>query len=504
MKRILTLLILSVSPLFLIGNEEPSPIVVNFPTVSMHELVKFASKVAGVNFIGDPKNLDFEVSFLSGKPLAPDQMMAILIQMLEEHGLDVKRQNDCIFISKKNISIIPEIKPLIHPPITERAEGKFHVIKLQYHQGSEILEALKQISNDFVSTNSGNDEMVSSISSMQWIKSTNSLFFSGNSSSIEKICKLVDSLDTALKQVLIEVLVIETSLRNSLDFGLEWSFSSKYKDYGGIGSGNFSGSDFSNSVNHLGIGESGGGILQSPILRGFDLGIIGDIIFHKGRSFVSLGSLISALQIDGESSIVLNQKLISQDNKNSRIFVGDNVPFAGAMVQTIGNGQQTTANVEYRDIGVSLNITPLLGEGDVITLEITEEITEAIDHLIHKSNQLSGIKTSKTNMSTSAHVPDGHFLILSGMTKTVKAKATSGPPCLGGVPLLGALLNKKEKNEEKSNLLIFVRPHIIRSSDEYRQISKDLDTTPPEMNLLATEKPQAAPDPTPTSTTVES
>ncbi len=486
MIRIVTLLFIWLSPLFLNGNEEPSPIIVNFPTVSMHELVKFASKVAGVNFIGDPKLLEFEVSFLSGKPLVPDQMLAILIQMLEEHGLDVKRQNDCLFISKKNASIISEVKPLPHLPLVDRAEGKFHVIKLQYHQGSEILEALKQISNDFVSTNSGNDEMVSSINSMQWIKSTNSLFFSGSLSSIEKICKLVDSLDTALKQVLIEVLVIETSLRNSLDFGLEWSFSSKYKNFGGIGAGNFSGSDFSNSVNHLGIGENNGGILQSPILRGFDLGIIGDVIFHKGMSFVSLGSLISALQIDGESSIVLNQKLISQDNKNSRIFVGDNVPFAGAMVQTIGSGQQTTANVEYRDIGVSLNITPLLGESDVITLEISEEITEAVDHLMHKSNQLTGIKTSKTNMSTSAHVPDGHFLILSGMTKTVKARATSGPPCLGGIPLLGALLNKKEKNEEKSNLLIFVRPHIIRSADEYRQISKDLETPPSETNLLAT------------------
>ncbi len=481
MKQKIVLFLILVQMTFLFGDEEKE-IIVNFPTVSMHELVKFASKVAGVNFIGDPKLLDFEVSFLSGKPLGSEQMLLILIQMLEENGLEVKRQNDCLIISKKAATSITDQKPTEQPiipiqlPVKERSEGRFQIIKLQYHQGSEILEALKQISNDLIETNSGTDEMVSAISSMQWIKSTNSLFFSGSAYAIEKVCKLVDSLDTALKQVLIEVLVVETSLKNSLDFGLEWSFSSKYKDSLGLGAGNFKGSDFSQSVNHLGIGDKDAGLLQSPILRGFDLGIIGDIIFHKGRSFVSLGSLISALQIDGESSIVLNQKLISQENKSSRIFVGDNIPFAGSMVQTIGNGQQTTANVEYRDIGVSLNITPLLGEGDIITLEISEEITEAMDHLIHKSNQLSGIKTSKTNMSTSAHVPDGHFLILSGMTKTIKARATSGPPCLGGLPLIGHLFNKKEKNEEKSNLLIFVRPHIIRSTDEYKQISSDLQT----------------------------
>ncbi len=431
---------------FSFAKDTEETICVNFPAISMNELVKFTSKVAGLNFICDPKILDFEVSFLSGKALPPNELLKIIIQMLEANGLTVKKENNCLFISQAASF-----------PLKEKGEGKFHVIKLQYHQGSEILEALKQISGDFISTNSGSDDMVSSISSMQWIKSTNSLFFSGSSTSIEKITKLVESLDTALKQVLIEVLVIETSLKNSLDFGLNWSLSSKFKD-----------------MPQIDVGNPTTGLFPFPTLKGFDLSIIGDIIFHKGKSFVSLASLISALQVEGDSSIVLNQKLITQENKNSRIFVGDNIPFAAAMVQTVGNGQQTTSNVEYRDIGVSLNITPLLGEGDVITLDISEEITEATDHLIHKSNQLTGIKTSKTNMSTSAHVPDGHFLILSGMTKTVKGKTTTGPPCLGGLPLLGQLLNKREKNEEKSNLLIFVRPHIIRTSDEYKQISHEL------------------------------
>lgn len=429
--------------IFVFGNEEKEAILVNFPNVSMHELIKFGSRVAGVNFIGDPRLLEFDVSFLSGKPLPPDQILSVLIQMLEEHDLDVKRQNNCLFITKK--LSFTEVKPLEVTPLPEKVDGKFQVVKLQYHQGSEILEALKQIS-------SGDNEITSSIASMQWIRSTNSLFFSGNPSAIHKICSLIESLDTQLKQVLIEVLVIETSLRNSLDFGLEWSFNSKYKD-------------------QLSVDAN---LSALPLLKGFDLGIIGDLIFHKGKSFVSLSSLISALQMEGDASIVLNQKLLAQENKSSRIFVGDNIPFAGAVVQTIGNSQQTTANVEYRDVGVTLNITPLLGDGDIITLEISEEITEALDHLIHKSNQLSGIKTSKTNMATSAHVPDGHFLILSGMTKTMKTSNTSGPPCLGGVPMLSQLLNKKEKNDEKSNLLIFVKPHIIRSANEYAAITSNM------------------------------
>src|SRR6185295_19921273 len=121
---------------------------------------------------------------------------------------------------------------------------------------------------------------------------------------------------------------------------------------------------------------------------------IGDLIFHKGKSFVSLASLVSALQADGEASIVLNQKIITQDNKNSKIFVGDNIPFTGSVVTTVGASQQSTANVEYRDIGVNLSITPKLGEGDVITLDLNEEITEALPSGAGvSSSHVSGIQT---------------------------------------------------------------------------------------------------------------
>ena len=123
------------------------------------------------------------------------------------------------------------------------------------------------------------------------------------------------------------------------------------------------------------------------------MGVIGDLIFHKGRSFVSLASLVSALQADGEASIVLNQKIITQDNKNSKIFVGDNIPFTGSVVTTVGASQQSTANVEYRDIGVNLSITPRLGDDDVITLDLNEEITEA--HPADNHQPSAGIKTTR-------------------------------------------------------------------------------------------------------------
>jgi type III secretion protein C len=202
--------------------------------------------------------------------------------------------------------------------------------------------------------------------------------------------------------------------------------------------------------------------------------VIGDIIMHKGHSFLSLASLVSALQVDGDSSIVLNQKIITQDNKNSKIFVGDNIPFTGSVVQTIGQSQQTTSNIEYRDIGVSLSITPRLGEGEVITLELNEEITEVVpDMMSVSSNQVNGIRTTKTNMLTHVHVPDKHFLVLSGMIRNTKMQHKSGIPCLGGLPVIGAAFSRNQRSDEKRNVIIFVRPHIIHSMEDFKKITQN-------------------------------
>jgi type III secretion protein C len=473
----------------------PDGCTVNFPHVSMYELVKFISKLAEVNFMGEKTLLDFDVSFVSGCASKPKEILGALIKLLDQNGLSVDREGDCFIINKKtsengessfDTDGKSDSSKSSFMPKRMRQNGKFFVYKLQYHQGSEIVEALKQLSPDTLSTFAGNDELSSAVNSMHWVQSTNSLFFTGSEKAIEKVCDLIKNLDTPLKQVFIEVLVIETNISNSLDFGLQWSASSKYKNRLGLGTGSFHPTEttplFGNTMQSIGTEKSPSGLSQFPIMKGFELGIIGDTIFHKGQSFLSLGSLLSALQMDGECTIVLNQKIITQENKNSTIFVGDTVPFAGSVVETVGSGQQTTSNIEYKDIGVSLNITPLLGDSDIITLDIREEITEALDQAVHKSSQLSGIKTSKTNMATSVHVPNGHFLILSGMTRNIKAKEKSGIPCLGGIPFIGNLFNKKDNRMEKSNILIFVKPHIISSPEAYIDFSDSFSHTALESN----------------------
>lgn len=476
---------------------------INFHDVPVVEFIQFVSRISDVNFIFNHRDLQFNITLSSGKPASPDQVVRALVQILRAHGLSIAQEDGYLVIHKggeefaplrgydKAHEALPSVMPgdglmaSMHPldafsaPLVDH-KPQFLVYKLQYHDGNEIEEAVRRIAADLATKPMTPPRYLNVLKSVQWIKATNSLVCSGDEESLASVKQLLQSLDAPLRQVFIEVLVVETDTRNTSDFGLQWAAGGRYKDGLGFGTGNFPPSQHQNpgpfalSFQNINSSNPPIGPSQIPLGNGFDMGVIGDILFHKGKSFLSLASLVSALQADGDSSIVLNQKIITQDNKNSTIFVGDNIPFTGSIVQTTGVSQQTTANVEYRDIGVNLSITPKLGEGDIITLDLSEEITEAIPTGSNgvSSSQVTGIQTTKTNMMTHVHVPDKHFLVLSGMIRNAKSNHKAGIPCLGGLPLIGAAFSKTTKHDEKRNVIIFVRPHIIKSVDDYRHITQ--------------------------------
>jgi type III secretion protein C len=466
---------------------------INFNDVPVVEFIQFVSKISDANFIFNHKDLQFNITLASGKPVTSDHVVKALVQILRAHGLSIAHEDGYLVIHKgvmeeyaaaqenaplRTYDKASEPLPVDHPeervaalPVLQQSNPKFLVYKLQYHEGNEMEDTIKRIAADLSGKPETSSSYLAVLKSVQWIKATNSLVCSGEPDSLQAVKQLIQSLDTQLKQVFIEVLVVETDAQKSLDFGLQWAAGGKYKDSVGMGAGAFPAGKQSNfpltfqSINGTNT-PTGPNI---PMGGAFDMGVIGDLIFHKGKSFLSIGALVSALQADGDASIVLNQKIITQDNKNSKIFVGDNIPFTGSVVTTMGTGQQTTANVEYRDIGVNLSITPRLGEDDVITLDLNEEITEA-----HPSdgNSSAGIKTTKTNMMTHVHVPDKHFLVLSGMARNTRSHHKAGLPCLGGLPFIGAAFSKTQNIDSKRNIIIFVRPHIIRSMDDYRKLTQ--------------------------------
>lgn len=386
-------------------------------------------------------------------------------------------------------------KATTQPSISTIDSANFLIYKLQYHKGSEIQSALKEIAVSLNKTSSSaNKSLIDAIDSLQWIQVTNSLLGTGDPDILNKLKELIESVDVPLRQVFIEVLVIETTLTNSQNFGLQWGSQLQYLNKTIGAGGNF---PFANGVpSSLGnqadavtvpispqIANTTASATPSqsptsanavPFNTGFDLGVIGDIIMHKGKSFISLGALVNALQVDVQTTVVMNPKIITQDGHTSNIFVGSNIPFTGSFVSNTGqNSTVQTSNIEYRDVGVNLTITPTMGTNNVITLDISQDISEVIPTTTQPNTTVSGITTAHTSMATRVHVPDNHFLVLSGMIQDTKNHFRSGIPCLGGLPVVGVLFSESDRADNKTNVIIFLRPIIINSFEDYDKLTEE-------------------------------
>lgn len=384
-----------------------------------------------------------------------------------------------------NVADKQRITTPLEPTIQAIDNTSFLVYKLQFHKGDEIQNALRQIAKDLMLTNAPiNSGLLNSINSIQWLEVTNSLLCSGDQETLTRLRELIKNLDIPLKQVFIEMLVIETTLTNALQFGLEWGANYKYRNKFGAASYNSqpitTGSSPSTWLQNLSGFQpptEPNPVGKIPVSSGFDLGVIGEVIKHNGQTFLTLGSLLSALQTDDESSIIMTPKILTQDGRTSTIFDGRNIPFVGSFVQNAGSNTVNTSNIEYRDVGLNLTVTPVLGNSDIVTLDINLDRTQTVGDVTGTINftttSATGITTSKTTMRTTVHVPDNNFLILSGMVNNSNTKSKAGIPCLGGLPLIGAAFSKNNDTIVNSNIVIFIRPHIINSVDEIRNITRN-------------------------------
>ncbi len=361
----------------------------------------------------------------------------------------------------------------------------FLIYKLQYHSGVEIQSSLQLIGQELsrIKGDQLNHDLVESIQALQWVEVTNSLITTGKPATLAKLRELIKSIDIPLTQVFVEVLVIETNLSNSLNFGLRWGSQGNYRDKFAYGVGAYPQStqtftdelaSFNKNLSSISATTTPTGTMFDPA-SGFSLGVIGDIILHKGKSYFALGSLIDAIQGDSNSTVALNQKVITQDNKNSTLFVGQNVPYTGSIITSTSNTITSSSNLEYRDVGVSLSITPQVSGDNLITLNINEEISEVIsrdDESSTSSDSLVGITTNKTTTQTQVTLPDRSFLVLSGQINNSKSTLSTGIPCLGGLPVVGAAFQQNDTLKNNTCILIFVRPHIVKSFEEYKKITK--------------------------------
>jgi type III secretion protein C len=383
-------------------------------------------------------------------------------------------------------------------PPTSLSNNAMFMYKLKYHPGKDIADSLHMIGSNLQTAGSVNTDLANAAYSAQFLEINNSIVITGTQDAVSKVVELMDQLDQPPKQVYLEVLVIDTTLTNSLDFGVQWIGLGNEQNKLAYASGLLSdrvggGADLQGNITPPIVAPGARNVaangtpplvpnpgrdisLPTPAnLRGFtDLvsateafgfGIIGNIISHKGQSFLTLGALVSALEEEGSTKLVLNPRIMAQDTQPADIFVGKNIPYqtTSSIIQQTGS---VTQNIQYEDVGVHLRITPTIAPNNIVSLDIDQTIAEDISVV----GSLTPT-TTKTLTTTRLHVPDGCFLVMSGHIRDNNITVHSGVPCLGCLPLIGPVFSRTVDQREKRNLIMFVRPKVVTN------IQEELDLT---------------------------
>lgn len=354
---------------------------------------------------------------------------------------------------------------------------RFYIHKLHYRKGEQIVDALNRIGTSLEGAGASNADLISSIQSVQWLEGSNSLVFTGTVSSIAKVKELIEEIDIPLRQVFIEMLILDTSLDDSLQYGV--NFASRFRGTNTAGGQSFlTGATTLTTAIESAIPNAvtNSNIDPNSLFRstGYHLGIIGRSISHCGLTFDTIGALVTAVHDKNKVEVLLNPKLLVEDNATAEIFVGINTAF---QTQSIANDQGSiiTSNFEFRDVGTRMKITPLISNNDVITLDIEEEVSSVSSQTSTSGSlntQNPGPTTNLSRTTTKVHVPNKYFLVMSGMIQDRQERRRQQVPCLGGAPLIGALFSDKDLAEQKRNLMIFIRPQIIDTDEDVDNITR--------------------------------
>lgn len=389
-------------------------------------------------------------------------------------------------------------------PFGAEQKSQFYIYKLLYRRGETIQTTLQAIAESVNTAGPGNEPFLNTLLSVQWLETSNSLIFTGFEEDLLKMRTLMKEVDTPLRQVFIEMLILETSMDDSLEYGVTWGsrfgggnwaggqgFSTDLSPVAnalnqtgnpnGIGGGAAANGLFNataptalSTANSLGTGLGLSSVL--PATSGLNMGVIGQSIINTslGVQFNSIGALLHALRTKVNTDVILSPKIITEDNVPAEIFVGENIAFKTQSLASGDLNNTITNNFEYRDVGTRLRVTPSIGNNNIIALEIAQEISRIIPSTIPttNANNAPGPSTSKSTTTTRVHLPDGYFLIISGMMKDESDRFTTQIPCLGAIPILGGAFKDKIYNDTKRNQMIFLRPKIIDTEEEIQSLTK--------------------------------
>jgi len=381
------------------------------------------------------------------------------------NGIPVARLNAILIFGDagKKEAMKQTIKLLDVPP--PDSSGKINVYFLQYADAEDIQKTLQDIIKA-APANAAGQIIISAH------KPTNSLVIVASPSDYQNIAKVIKDLDRKQRQVFVESMVVEASVNKLTALGLKWreAIQINGKDTFVTGFGQINSTDMLSLIQGL-SGFTAGGMgrfLTVPITQTAADGTLST----SNITMPGFSALLSLDDFKDAVDILSTPQILTADNKESEIVVGENVPLISQQQTNPTLPLSVFNSIERKDVGITLRITPHITEGNVVRLEVYEEMT-AVEQAPANIVTSVGPSLTKRSAKTSISLKDGQTVVIGGLMQEHKEKTIDRVPFLSSIPVIGKLFQYHTESIQKTNLLIFLTPHIISDDKDADEITSN-------------------------------
>lgn len=335
--------------------------------------------------------------------------------------------------------------------------GNTHVIYLRYANAKDLISVLGGIGSSLETEQSRTrGRGAGSEIEIQADEAANALVITAPPDVMKSLRSVIQQLDIRRAQVLVEGIIAEVSMEKAAELGVQFRVGAGVEgDAGGLAITNF---------NKAGTGLSQISTSENPLGAvgdGLALGYIDGTLSVLGNEILDIRALLKALRSDASTNVLSTPSLMTLDNEEAEIVVGQNVPFVtGSFTSTVDSATNPFQTIQRQDIGITLRVRPQINEGDAVKLDIQQEVSS----LAPSVEQSSDLITNKRSIKTTVMVDDGDIVVLGGLIDDSHNESVQKVPVLGDIPVLGALFRYKSTNKIKRNLMVFIRPQISRTS----------------------------------------
>jgi general secretion pathway protein D len=311
---------------------------------------------------------------------------------------------------------------------------------------------------------------------------TNSLIITASEPQYRQLRAVIDKLDARRAQVFVESLIAEVSVDKAAEFGIQWQTALGKAGDGTIG---LLGTNFGAAGKNIISLAAGAGAVTPG--RGFNFGAL-----DQTNGVYVLGFLARFLEESGSGNVLSTPNLLTLDNEEAKIVIGQNVPFVTGQFTNTGSSSGTVnpfQTIERKDVGLTLKVKPQISENGTVKLTIYQEVSSV---LASTATQANGPTTNKRTIESNVLVDDGAVVVLGGLLQDEFSGNQEKLPGLGDIPLLGALFKNEARTRKKTNLMVFLRPVVVRdaasaqqlSNDRYEQMRSGQQNAQPEPSIL--------------------